>query len=337
MGSADFRQSDSRWGSKNYNGTSTMSQAGCGPTSVADIVYNIDTAITPWKVAKWMKEHGYAIPNQGTSWAGIPAALKHYGLEDVREIGTVATAFDLIGKGYKAVFLMHEGKRNGVVWTTGGHFIAVTAAKKKDGDMLFWTRDPGPRKHDGWHGYHASMEGLIRRIWVGRIPEEKMAEKTKAQKLVEMAKKCAWKYGTSRSKCRYPDGKRKKAYTEALKKAYGERKGWGKQTKAGASCDVFVGTVVRASGVDKSFPRGLSEQYTYLEKSKKWKKVKKKKAGDIVIQKYNSGGGHIMIYLGSDRLANAHYNGKTYGLIEKASKIIKSAGKCKFSRIYRAK
>ena len=164
-------------------------------------------------------------------------------------------------------------------------------------------------------------------------------KKTKAQTIVETAKKDAWKYGTKRSYCRYPGGKRKKHYGEDLKKAYGSRKGWGKQTRAGASCDVFMGTVVRASGADKKCPRGLDEQYKYFEKSKKWKRVsrKKMKAGDIILQKYKSGAGHAIVYLGNNRVANAHYCGKTYGIIEKASKIIKPASKCRFYRVYRIK
>lgn len=162
-------------------------------------------------------------------------------------------------------------------------------------------------------------------------------KKTKNQKLVDMALKCAWPYGTKKSKYRYPSGKRKKAYTAALKKAYGKRKGWGKQTRAGASCDVFVGTVARASGVDKKFPRGLDEQIPYLKKSKKWKRVKRnnKKPGDIVLQKYKTGGKHIMILTGDGKLANAHYVKKTYPIIEKRSKIIKPASKCSIYRVYR--
>ena len=30
MGYITYKQADSRWGSKNYNGSSTMAQAGCG-------------------------------------------------------------------------------------------------------------------------------------------------------------------------------------------------------------------------------------------------------------------------------------------------------------------
>lgn len=170
---------------------------------------------------------------------------------------------------------------------------------------------------------------------------DKVAEKkTKGEKIYKQAMDCSWKSDTPKSKYKYPGGKRKKAYIAALKKAYGERKGWGKQTKAGASCDVFVGAVVRSCGVDPKFPRGRDEQAPYLKKSKKWKRVSRKKSnlkrGDIIEQKYKSGGSHIMIYLGGNKVANAHYNGKTYPIREKYSKIVKPASKCKFYRVYRA-
>ena len=81
MASKTFKQYDSRWGSKNYNGSSTMAAAGCGPTACADLIYNIDPTITPWKTATYMKNRGYAIRNAGTAWAGIPACLKAFGMK----------------------------------------------------------------------------------------------------------------------------------------------------------------------------------------------------------------------------------------------------------------
>ena len=80
-----FRQYDSRWGSKNYNGSSTMAMAGCDPTACASVIYSINKKITPWTTAKYMKKHGYAIYNNGTAWAGIPACLKHFGMENVEQ------------------------------------------------------------------------------------------------------------------------------------------------------------------------------------------------------------------------------------------------------------
>lgn len=170
----------------------------------------------------------------------------------------------------------------------------------------------------------------------------KAKPKTKADKIASKAKECAYPYGTSKKTYSYPNGKPKPEYKRALDQAYPDRSKWGKQTRAGASCDVFVGTVIRASGVDSKFPRGLDGVIKHCKDNSKWtltkvKSIDKMKAGDIVYQEYKGGGGHISVYLGNNKIANAHYNGKTYGIIEKASDYIKSSSKYKVFNVYRAK
>lgn len=178
-----FSQSDSRWGKKNYDGTS-MSNSGCGPTAVADLVYALNKKITPWIVAKWLKSKGYAAyTGWGTVWAGIPAAMKHYGLTNVKNVGPMTDVYDYISKGYCAVFLMRKGSRGGCTWTTSGHFIAVTGYKHKNGKHYFYTRDPGWRDHTGWYCYEDKMKNLIREAWVGKVGK------------VEPGKKPTTKYG----------------------------------------------------------------------------------------------------------------------------------------------
>lgn len=151
-------------------------------------------------------------------------------------------------------------------------------------------------------------------------------KKTRAQKIYEMAKKCSYKMGTG-GKAKYPSGHAKKAYKKALNKAYKDRSGWRDQTKKGASCDVFVGTCVRASGVDKKFPRGLDDIKSYMKTEhfkknfKKLKNPKRKqlKPGDITYQIFHDRIGHVTIYMGGNKVANAHYYGKSYPIIEKYS------------------
>ena len=70
-----YKQYDSRWAKKNYNGSSTIGTAACGPFSVANIVVE-HNPINPLDVVRYMQKNGYAIRHQGTAWAGIPAALK---------------------------------------------------------------------------------------------------------------------------------------------------------------------------------------------------------------------------------------------------------------------
>ncbi|MBQ6401031.1 MAG: fibronectin type III domain-containing protein [Firmicutes bacterium] len=169
-----------------------------------------------------------------------------------------------------------------------------------------------------------------------------VAAGTGAAAIASTAARLAWPYGTSSSKYAYPSGSATDAFNAAIQLAYGSRSGWGAQTKAGASCDVFVGTCIRASGYDTGFPRGLDGVESYCSKHpEKWRVTGLKSesgmvAGDVIYQIYSGGGGHILIYLGNNRVANAHYNGKTYGIIQTFSSQVKAASKCKKYIVYRA-
>ena len=73
--------------------------------------------------------------------------------------------------------------------------------------------------------------------------------------------------------------------------------------RTGASCDLFVPTAINASGYDKI---GLSHKaVSKLPKKAKWKKVKTAKRGDICQKFFKDGGGHVKIYLGNNKIAEA--------------------------------
>ena len=175
-----YKQADARWGRKNYNGSSSMATAGCGPTSVAMLAYAVDGKTTPWDVAKYMQKHGYAIRNNGTAWAGIPAAMKAFGLTDVKNVSDMEDVWRYMSKGYCAVFLFRGGSRGGVTWTTAGHYVAVTGYKVQSGKHYLYTRDSGGRNHTGWYAYETTMRGLIPQIWVGKVPNMKVKPTTPA-------------------------------------------------------------------------------------------------------------------------------------------------------------
>lgn len=154
----------------------------------------------------------------------------------------------------------------------------------------------------------------------------------------------AWPYGTSSGKYSYPEGSPVAAYATGLQTAYGSRSGWGAAPKAGASCDVFVGTVVRNS-YDTSFPRGLSEQFPYLASSSKFTEVNTRSTsgmrdGDVIIYRYkdsNGSGAHTFIYItinGTGYIVNANYN-RTYAYITKPNDYTKS--RYTEFHVYRAK
>lgn len=338
-----YKQYDSRWGSRNYNGSSTMAMAGCGPTACATVISNHKPKVTPIKTMKYMQEHGYAIRNNGTAWAGIPACMKWGGLKDVKELETMADLWHYMKKKHTCgILLFRAGTKGGVTWTTAGHFVAFTAMKVENGKHYLWTRDPGGRNHDGWFCYETQMQGLIVKVWAGISEPYQTPQERKLQRIKTLAVECSWPQGTGRDKKGYPEGHAKKAYKKALNKAYPNRSGWRHQTRVGASCDVFVGTVIRASGVDKLFPRGCDDILEYMKSDhakKKWKELSTRERskipnGAVIFQIYDSGAKHILIKTGKHKVANAHYVSKTYPVIEKYLRRVRKKSGCRVFKVY---
>ena len=196
-----YKQYDSRWGSRNYNGSSNMATAGCGPTSVATLLSGINPKITPIETMKFMQKNGYAAYNHGTDWSGIPACMKWGGLTDVGEVDvrtTMKGVWDILSKpGYVADFLFSAGSRGGVCWTKQGHYVAVTNYKVKDGKHWLYTRDSGGRNHDGWYCYEDTMRGLVFKVWVGKTKDYKPYKPSKPYdgKLPKLPSKEYLEYG----------------------------------------------------------------------------------------------------------------------------------------------
>lgn len=146
----------------------------------------------------------------------------------------------------------------------------------------------------------------------------------KAKLITNKAFELAWAPGTADRKYEYGTGRPTAAYKKALSLVYPDKSRWGPAPKAGASCDVFVGTVLRASGADTMVPRGLDDQMKYYAKSKRWQRIKYNgnksvlRSGDVIImERPGNGGAHTFIYVsrnGSTYLAEAGYK-QMYGRV----------------------
>ena len=146
----------------------------------------------------------------------------------------------------------------------------------------------------------------------------------KAKLITNKAFELAWAPGTADRKYEYGTGKPTAAYKKALSLVYPDKGRWGPAPRVGASCDVFVGTVLRASGADTMVPRGLDEQMRYYAKSKRWQRIKYNgnksvlRSGDVIImERPGNGGSHTFIYVsrnGSTYLAEAGYK-QMYGRV----------------------
>ena len=114
-----WKQTDKRWSMKKV-GSMTLGAGGCGPTSIANIVSPLlQKNYTPAKVWDYMAEHGYLIPGAGSTWAGITATLKHYGIKfDVTYDDNLVDKS--LKRGYWVLGLCGASR-----WTTSGHYIDI--------------------------------------------------------------------------------------------------------------------------------------------------------------------------------------------------------------------
>lgn len=336
-----YSQLDSRWSNLPYpKKPYTIGTSGCGCCSIANLLVETEKykKYTPKTIQPYMKQ--FAVSGQGTKWAGITEALKHYGLKPINH-KTMDDLFKTLSRRKKrwGIILFRKGTKGGVTWTTSGHFVAFTDFKVEHGRHYFYTKDSGSRHNTGFFCYETQMKGLIPQVWSAEAPSEKKktVKTNNAAKIAKMADKLA--YESAPEKAKYLTGKPKAEYKKALDEAYPNRKSWGTPSRKGASCDVFVGTVIRSSGVDKKFPRCLSQQDKYMSKSKKFERVKnptvkKLKDGDIIIYQKTDGGGHICIFSGK-KIKHASYK-RWYGrTTNNEAKMLSKKGR-RFVHVYRA-
>lgn len=149
MGCDNYRQADARWASYGYAGEN-MAAAGCGPTSVANIVHQL-----PTRVADYLTSIGGAVNGCGTNWHSIETALSHYGysgqqLNGSSMYGTSGSSAEnkwksamATGK-YYGILLMGKG-----VFTSGGHYITITQYS----NGRCYVHDPASAARDGWHAW----------------------------------------------------------------------------------------------------------------------------------------------------------------------------------------
>lgn len=179
MNKTIYKQADSRWGSKPYPvKKSSFAGNGCGCVACVHVIMEQEQYknYTPESIRPWMVKQGFAVTNQGTTWSGIPATLKHYGYSNVVHIGVkdpMSKAWAELNKGNRiGVILFRSGRGpNGTVWTASGHYVAFTDYKVQNGKHYFYTKDSGGRNHDGWYTYENSMKGTVYQMWIVEAPK----------------------------------------------------------------------------------------------------------------------------------------------------------------------
>lgn len=166
-------------------------------------------------------------------------------------------------------------------------------------------------------------------------PKKKATKKTKQQMLLAKMKELAWAYGTAKKKYAYKTGAPKAVCKKAMKKY-----GWADNKAEMSDCGNFVSTVVRESGVDKSFKalHGTKTPFPKTEKKfkivLKGKKVPKDflKAGDIIRYKKKNGNQHTQFYFGSGKVCEASHHNR-FGAIVKDEKKYNNSKIAKISTV----
>ena len=165
------------------------------------------------------------------------------------------------------------------------------------------------------------------------------AKTTNAQKLVAKMKDLAWAYGTPSKKYAYKTGAPKAVCKTAMKKY-----GWADNKAELSDCGNFVSTVVRESGVDKSFKALHGVKTPFPSSEKKFSIVHKGKAipagvlkpGDIIRYKKKNGKQHAMFYFGDGKICEASHKSR-FGCILKDDGKYNKVSKIKTIQVLRAK
>ena len=134
-----YNQFDSRWADIMYGTSSTISEGGCGPTSLAIIVSTL-TGVNhdPVEMAEWSVRNGHRCEGNGSYHSLIPEGSKAFRLKvegcgpnDYEKIATALSEGKLVGA------LMSKGH-----FTNGGHYIVLRGITA-EGKVL--VADPGSR------------------------------------------------------------------------------------------------------------------------------------------------------------------------------------------------
>ncbi len=117
-----YNQLDERWADMMYGTSSTIGQAGCGPTSMSIVISTFTgEALDPTQLCAWSVENSYRCEGNGSYHSLIPNAATAYGLTCEGATKNEAQKIvDALASGKLVVAIMSEGH-----FTTGGHFIVL--------------------------------------------------------------------------------------------------------------------------------------------------------------------------------------------------------------------
>ena len=172
----DYKQNDSRWGGLPYavdGEKSTIKSAGCGPTSLADVLAAIVSPyICPVTLASWARQHNYKVKASGTSYSFFVPCAAAYGVT-VRRLNTSNvygkpsnavhnTALAELQKGNWLIACMGKGN-----WTSSGHYVVAYGI---EGGYVY-INDPASTKAARACNTWELFKSQVKYYWVVEVPE----------------------------------------------------------------------------------------------------------------------------------------------------------------------
>lgn len=172
----DYKQFDSKWGGIPYavdGEKSTIKSAGCGPTSLADVLAAIVSPyIDPVTLAAWARYHNYKVKNSGTSYSFFVPCAAAYGVT-VRRLNTASVYGNINSSVHDAALaelkagnwlIACMGKGN---WTSSGHFIVAYGC---EGGYVY-INDPASSKANRAKSTWDLFKSQVKHYWVVEVPE----------------------------------------------------------------------------------------------------------------------------------------------------------------------
>ena len=99
-----------------YNKKQTIRNSGCGPTAMADVVYEFwDKKVTPIILADYSVKHGYRTENSGTAWGFFRAIANYYHASTFIQTDSFEAMRNCLATGGLVVVSFRPSK-----WTKGG-------------------------------------------------------------------------------------------------------------------------------------------------------------------------------------------------------------------------
>ena len=151
----DYKQYDSAWGSYHVGLGMTMSEAGCGICSMADIV-----EVPPTEIADIVRNAGY-MTSDGLSWSAPSYVIPKYGFKVTKQGTNTSWLKECDNKNTFA--LVSFGSSS--IWTSSpGHLICFKEYEASSN--RFYITNPSSSQPSGWYDNNSNTLRGLKRIWI---------------------------------------------------------------------------------------------------------------------------------------------------------------------------